>query len=522
MTAQAGIIVSAKDKASAVLTNVGKAGKQSMSALRTGADKAGAALKAIGVGAAIFNQTLELAKKGAELFRMAVLDTVSAAFEFRKKSDPAVKQLKEFANQFEILRARVGDVLIPILQGVADVMQPVIKSVIRWINANRVLIGTKLVEWLVMVSKTAVGVFGKAAIVVAKAFYGWRMAINLVKAAFAEQFGYMADGLAKFIELNAKVIGFFDKDYGESIKGAADSVQLLADTFHDSGTESLNSAMQANDEMIQLEGSINRVSAALDKGIGQIGVAAINRLNAGITGGLVKTEELGDTEEKAAVDIDKISEKRIAAINDKMESELKAAKKKDAQLSAELDAVLSGVATSVASVWGEAFAQIATGGEGASKAIAGAVVRSAQVAVQAAAASGAAQAAFSQAGIPIIGPALAVGASAMIFGIINALLSKIPKAAMGGLIEGGTPGVDSVGVLTQRGEGILKTGQTAAIIRLADAMERQGARGGGAPAAGGPQIVANFNSVVPPTSAEMSRQMMEVDKQLKRSRRWST
>jgi hypothetical protein len=132
------------------------------------------------------------------------------------------------------------------------------------------------------------------------------------------------------------------------------------------------------------------------------------------------------------------------------------------------DKATQGFARNAASAWTVAFTSMADGSVSAGEAIKGAVISSAEAAVNAAAASGAAQAAFSQAGIPIIGPILAVAASGLMFGLIKAFLPKIAGAQTGGLITGGTPGVDSVPILAQQNERILNTSQTAKLDRFLD------------------------------------------------------
>jgi hypothetical protein len=160
----------------------------------------------------------------------------------------------------------------------------------------------------------------------------------------------------------------------------------------------------------------------------------------------------------------------------------------------------------ISSAWTTAFQNIISGQQEASEAIIAAVIHSAEVAIQAAAASGAAQAAFSQAGIPILGPALAVATSALIFGLIRGFLAEIPKAAQGGIITGGTPGTDSVPMMTMPGERILSVEDNAKLIR---AVER-----------GSRNITVVFNSTMPPTDAQAMRAARHLSKQLGRAGRY--
>lgn len=96
-----------------------------------------------------------------------------------------------------------------------------------------------------------------------------------------------------------------------------------------------------------------------------------------------------------------------------------------------------------------------------------AVIDAAFKAVEAYAASAAAAAAFSQAGIPIIGPILAVGALATMEGLVMGLLANIPSAAGGWEIPAsvGSGGVLMVG---HGGEKMLPADKSAKLDRLLD------------------------------------------------------
>jgi hypothetical protein len=81
--------------------------------------------------------------------------------------------------------------------------------------------------------------------------------------------------------------------------------------------------------------------------------------------------------------------------------------------------------------------------------------------------------------------------------------------------------MDSVPIMAMPGERVLSVKQTDAFERLIDWMtnnknEGQAPNPTGLAMGGGVTQVNNFQSVVPPTSAEMARQMREVNRQLNR------
>lgn len=172
---------------------------------------------------------------------------------------------------------------------------------------------------------------------------------------------------------------------------------------------------------------------------------------------------------------------------------------------------IAGFVVSATGAWTTAFTSIIQGSENAEKAITEASIRSAEAAIRAAAASGAAEAAFSQAGIPIIGPALAIAASSLIFGLIRGFLTKMQAGGeiTDGMVRGGIPGVDSVMVSAQRGEGFLSRDDVSLIRSFIRSAEAPGA-------GGGVKQVNTFQSYMPMVGAESQRAMREVKKGLKR------
>lgn len=89
------------------------------------------------------------------------------------------------------------------------------------------------------------------------------------------------------------------------------------------------------------------------------------------------------------------------------------------------------VAQGIMTAFGDAMASVVTDADNAGKAMLLALVKAARAAVMAYAASAAAGGASSQAGIPVIGPALAVAAAGTLFGFVEALVEKIPSARGG-------------------------------------------------------------------------------------------
>ena len=136
--------------------------------------------------------------------------------------------------------------------------------------------------------------------------------------------------------------------------------------------------------------------------------------------------------------------------------------------------------------------KFAEGMKAASEAAVMAAISAMEKIVMAHAAEAAAGAASSQAGIPIVGPALAAAAAAMMFGIVKGFIAMgFEGMAEGGLVTGGIPNRDSVPALLMPGE---------VVIPKKDV--ENGARNGGK---GGTTINVQMDTKIPTNKAELNK-----------------
>jgi len=187
------------------------------------------------------------------------------------------------------------------------------------------------------------------------------------------------------------------------------------------------------------------------------------------------------------------------------------------------------IAGSTMQAYGAAFTSIIEGSEGAGRAMLKATVQAAYGAIMAYAATSAAGAASSQSAIPVVGPFLAPIAATVIFGLVMALINKLPSFATGGSITGGIPGIDSVPILTQAKERVLSVRQNDLFERLVTTLEGRSSGGGSLALAGagvgtfggGGSINLTIRSDVPPTNMDYlkaSRKIARATKDLARRR----
>jgi hypothetical protein len=125
-----------------------------------------------------------------------------------------------------------------------------------------------------------------------------------------------------------------------------------------------------------------------------------------------------------------------------------------------------GVAQGMGDAFAGAFQSIAAGSENAGVDMIKAVIKAAQIAVQAYIAVGMAAAAAGQSAIPVVGWVTAGIAAAVIGGLITGFLARIPKAAEGGIVAGGTPGRDSVLAMLMPGELVIPTDLASGLLGM--------------------------------------------------------
>jgi hypothetical protein len=450
---EVGLVITAEDKAGAVLKTIGDTGKAALGGVRGAAEKAGRAFSMFGDAATKINQAMELGKKALEFFRRAVVDTVAVALEFRKAGDPIVAEFERIKNQAQVLRARIGDVMIPILLGLSDAFRDTGNSVIDYINTNRQLIATNIAQFLAETARILVQGVAVGANLAAKAWFGILEVVDLVKIAVNAQFELILSGLAQVVDGLNLLTGFLP-GVGDGFKNVAATVRGLRDEFTTSREAASDSLIKNAQTLTELEGKIEEYKTVAVDRVGQAELAMLERIknarqgmNQVVDAQIEKQKEHGDA-------IDRFIQKRAEARDKQLELDEQMIRKREEQIEATNQMAVSANeqlitgAMDVLSDFDEtvenklkAFAKIAiqTGAQVVSKLIA-----------QHAAAA-AAGAASSQAGVPVVGPALAVTAAAAMLAFVTKFATKFQ---FGGVVPG-VGNSDTVAAMLTPGERVL-------------------------------------------------------------------
>ena len=479
---EVGIVINAKDTASKVFDKVSGSVQRTEVNVQSFGQTAESSLSVAEQAVSLLYYSLELAEQAASAFQRTIDDVIDSSLALRKAGDPLVEFFDTARLNSEMLSARIGDVLTPVIVGLGKAVEWNDTTLERYLVTNRKMLSLGIVEFLERTAMTLVDGVGWALQQVTAAWNFMKVTAMDVRAAFAYVFTEMSDSLLVVANQVIAVGKVFSSDMlvsaGESLR---DSIRETVDEMKDAG-----------DEANALRTAIEKEQAASEKSIEQRinGIRALVKEGAATTRKVVEEARASEraltqtqidelAARKAAVisHIDHILAQRLRAIemeeqqrelqlelsrmateeHAKMEQQKIQMTEQTAQQITQAMASSFGAAISGAKSAGEAFQDFASSA-------ANIIIQVAIKQISAAAATAAAEAFKSQAGIPIVGPLIGAATAGIVFAAVSAFKSRF---AMGGLVTGGIPGQDSVPALLQRGERVLNPQQARAYERAA-------------------------------------------------------
>jgi hypothetical protein len=458
-----GIFIEVFDKASSVLKGIGAAGKTGLDAVRSASERAGNALKTVGMAATFLNQGLELAKKGWELFRMAVVDNIAAMVEYRGEQDVISKRFAAMADDAKFTRAVIADLLTPAILGLSDAFQEAGNSIVDYINVNRRLIATNIIEFLAETARLLTAGVGEAVIWVSRAVSGLIEMWNLLKAAIETAVAGALQGVERLLSgLGAVAAWANRRELATAMEETAATVQLLGDTFS-----------QSADENIEKMKEQVAAQAALEKGVRSVQATVIDFVDNNAVPAMLRWADSWDGVRRKAADTE--------------EAVVKTAKESKSAIEAVITAtsnwgqVIGNTLQSFTTGMGAAFGKMITDSENAGIHFQNAVIDAVTASIMAYASAGAAASAAANAGIPGIGWIAALAAGAAVSAAIKELVADVPaKAQAGGILGGMRTGRDSALAAVMPGvERVLSPRQTTAFEKMVESLDRGRGTGGG-------------------------------------------
>ena len=550
------LIITAKDQASAVI-------RGTSTVIQGIASKIGGAFSLAGKVAVGMNQALELAKKAFGALSSVLGATVGKSLEFRSYWDGAQTDIREFTKALERLQVAAGDVLLPILQSLANSFKPLIESATKWLQTNREIVASTLATWLGNVATLLVSGVAQGTLIVARAWTGWKLIINTVAFAIEkliaknlEGFGQIAQGIAK-LSRAAGADSLADK-----VDEVSASLLHQSNVWSIAGDKAAQAVIDDSKALDDLEAKLKTVEAAINKAIGEAAKAAALKAAAPIRALAAEYNAMIATSDEAYASIEESINRALALvkvekaakgaaisirtmgseyerlatqaeIQDQVNTGLDELRKKygaaadaafnltgsvkgasdtlaeNAEKYGEIAKFVENIGSSIASSLASTIEAVASGSTDAARAIGsfvGSVLKNlGTMLVQL---GTAALLASALSAIPIfaglVGPP-GVGAAAAVAaiaggGAIIAVSSAIGLAD-GGLVRGGTRGRDSVPAMLMPDEYVIPAAQVRANVAAGRAPDDSGSarRGEG----GGTTINVAVQSFVPPSRAQL-------------------
>lgn len=510
-----GIVIAAKDAATSVARGAASGIKGAFGTIADTAAKARGALGSIFTNLANLKAGFDMAAKGAKLVSDGLRSLVGASLESRAASDKQKQDLERYNKELERTKALAGDILLPIILGLADAFSKTTGALDGYLKSNREIIATKLTGYLVETAQLLVSGVGLAVLGVTRAWTGWREIITLTAAAAKDAFYETVLALASLHLEITKLVSSVDKDLGASMaRTGLAVVKGLGPAEHHLDRAVVETARLVR-EQEELEKKLAGVQETLRKTFDEVAVAVAKRASEQIARfgedafetwfKQASAMKVIAAELRAEIEAerDEADRERLRKLNKELEeyqwveASKRAAAKETADKvkadQAELASTISGYFSSIRSIAVSAFADIGLQADGTRKTVGdafgqlfggiaqmvanqvaefvigetikrAAIALTAKQAVAANAANAASGAAASQAGIPVVGPVLAIAA-------MGAMLAAV-LALSGGFERGGVLGAgmapssrDNLIFAGAAGEGVLTTDTTQRIAR---------------------------------------------------------
>lgn len=216
------------------------------------------------------NQGLELAKKALELTSRAYDATIGKALEWRTAGDAAKRDMDALAKASDRFAVAIGNVAVPLVRTFAQALTPVLVSMTAWLARNRELVASRLVDWLARVASTLNSGVATAALLVARAWFGWKMAIDVVAAGAQAAFAVIlsqADSVLGAMAAVSRAVGA--DDVAARLDGAAASARTWGAEMERASDANVAEAARVVRELEGMERQIDKVHDAINTGIGE-------------------------------------------------------------------------------------------------------------------------------------------------------------------------------------------------------------------------------------------------------------
>ena len=280
-------VKSGLDKAGKGFVSLGKMARSSLAGIAEGLRSTGAGIQVLDHAMGAFNKLREMATFFFGTF-------IDASLEMRAETDKQRKDLERMGAEFRKLAAAIGDLLIPLILGIGDAFIPAISEAGKFLKTNKQTIGSGIVEYFLKFATALTSGLAPAINLVTRASSGLQTLFQAVIATggkFASTYTGAVGAVLRSVESLNRALG--REGAAKAAADAAKENEELARSYDEVGNIAMGEILQIDEGQKQLEASINGFADALEKRVGQAGVAALKRYRQEITkiGSGVMTEE---------------------------------------------------------------------------------------------------------------------------------------------------------------------------------------------------------------------------------------
>jgi hypothetical protein len=523
---QTAITITAEDNASAQLKNIGEAAEESQSAVSKFGSMGSKALETFSQATTAIFATIEIFKST----RDAMLGFVEKSIEFRGENDKLVQSFRRQSDEVNALSARIGDVLLNAFIAVSEQFEPMIRGARDFLEANQQVLAIGLVEFFEKTALTMTNVVAPSIIAVTRTVAFFQMAWETLKTGVNATIGVILWGTSetlKSMSSLAQKVPFVSDEIKDGLSRASVAADEMSMAFLESADESVQATQDIANEQAVLEDKVRSVATTIRTQIGKVSKKAIKQLGKETKGLNTNLERTQARLDSIGAWFEEFTQKRkdeIDAAADLFEAEMRLRdelltleQQKRDEINEQKRSEHSETMGQIAMV-GEAFAAAITEAESFSQAMGNsiraivtetvrAVIESIKTVIMARAVEAAVNAASASAAF---GPLAMAGAGVAALSLVQGFIDKLPKFAQGGMVQGGSPGQDSVPILAMPGEYVMSTEQVDAMRQLfsnMDGVNTTGRFAGGGTVGGrsGGGVTVNISTAVPLSKAELTR-----------------
>ncbi len=277
------LIVTLLDRTKRGAAAIGKGFKRIGQAGADAGEAAKEGFEAAAIGLTGVNSALEIGKKVWETYNLLIEKTVTVALEHRDALDQQRHDYEALQKRVVMTQAALGDLLIPVILGVADAVDETTGPWNEYLEKNREVISVGIIEFLQETAELLTNGVATGIKWVSRGWTGMKVVVAGSMAAVAEWGALTFKVYDKIIGAAQRVANAMGMDSVSDklggVREVLDGMRKDAEAFSDHQMGEIEDSIEAQ---TQLEGKIHKVRKAFQDGIGKAAGAALERVSQGI------------------------------------------------------------------------------------------------------------------------------------------------------------------------------------------------------------------------------------------------